>query len=587
MAGQGSRAPPRAGGLRLSTVPPNRFYSDKPPKKRPQPAELPPRVRPWHTAEEDGCARAPACVPTAPACVPTRHPFNRLTPLSCSNCAGLVFHSQQEAFEALDSNRSRHSNASLPSAPLCVWAHEVDRDGKRRFLLATRDSFWRRYRRLRKSFRAYYELIRESTPCHLYLDIEYKRTLNPHTCGERVMRTLRAALLKQMEITFGLRVDPSAIVELNSTTDAKFSRHIILHLEEMAFADNRHCGLLVSAMCKALHEAAAAGDEEAHACMIVASDGGAAETLPIDQGVYTRNRCFRLYKSSKQGKTAELLPLMNEEELAFLSHRAEEALFLKSLVTNVAPQSRMLRCAPENGCAEGGAPSSSALSSSLSGGILGVSAGVDGAAGSEATLSIASQAEMRAGGGPKGRERGPGGSSPFPELEAFMLHAWSIRTRCETRSRVWEFDRGRQVFRLVLAPSNRWCAHVGRAHRSNGTVLIASLKRRTFQQFCFDSECREQGFRGSDEFPIPPQLCACESEEPRMLQASQSIDGERSSTESPLASASTAPALTASDTSAHLESLSSDDASRRRLSLSLIDEWPWDAETEAAIAALP
>ena len=72
-----------------------------------------------------------------------------------------------------------------------------------------------------------------------------------------------------------------------------------------------------------------------------------------------------------------------------------------------------------------------------------------------------------------------------------------------------------------------------------------------------------------------------------MLQASQSIDGERSSTESPLASASTAPALTASDTSAHLESLSSDDASRRRLSLSLIDEWPWDAETEAAIAALP
>ena len=33
---------------------------------------------------------------------------------------------------------------------------------------------------------------------------------------------------------------------------------------------------------------------------------------------------------------------------------------------------------------------------------------------------------------------------------------------------------------------------------------MASLARGTFQQRCFDADCREQGFRGSDELPIPP-----------------------------------------------------------------------------------
>ena len=58
---------------------------------------------------------------------------------------------------------------------------------------------------------------------------------------------------------------------------------------------------------------------------------------------------------------------------------------------------------------------------------------------------------------------------------------------------------------LALA-DNRWCAHVGRPHRSNGVYLVARAADRCFQQFCFDADCRRNGFRGSDELPLPAHL---------------------------------------------------------------------------------
>lgn len=39
-----------------------------------------------------------------------------------------------------------------------------------------------------------------------------------------------------------------------------------------------------------------------------AQDASGAKTLFVDTGVYTRNRAFRLYLSSKAGKDALLLP---------------------------------------------------------------------------------------------------------------------------------------------------------------------------------------------------------------------------------------------------------------------------------------
>ena len=87
-----------------------------------------------------------------------------------------------------------------------------------------------------------------------------------------------------------------------------------------------------------------------------------------------------------------------------------------------------------------------------------------------------------------------------------MLGAWSLKTSLPTATRSWRHDASRLV--LSLGPANRWCSHLGRPHRSNGTMLVAQLdaERPWFSQHCYDADCRAGGFHGGDQFPIPPQL---------------------------------------------------------------------------------
>ena len=59
--------------------------------------------------------------------------------------------------------------------------------------------------------------------------------------------------------------------------------------------------------------------------------------------------------------------------------------------------------------------------------------------------------------------------SPFAPLQAWMLQAWARYSGSEARVRSWSVDRERAMLSLTLGPENRWCAHVQRFHRSNGT----------------------------------------------------------------------------------------------------------------------
>ena len=93
--------------------------------------------------------------------------------------------------------------------------------------------------------------------------------------------------------------------------------------------------------------------------------------------------------------------------------------------------------------------------------------------------------------------------------------------------RSWSVDRERSTLSLVLGPENRWCAHVQRFHRSNGISLRADLRpgRRCLVQHCFDADCRAAGFRGSDELPIPPEVCPPEGSPSEVLTAEGGSSG--------------------------------------------------------------
>ena len=95
------------------------------------------------------------------------------------------------------------------------------------------------------------------------------------------------------------------------------------------------------------------------------------------------------------------------------------------------------------------------------------------------------------------------------------VHAPFARCGAEPGSGLRRSILVRQTGRLTLClgPENRWCAHVQRPHKSNGTYLSIDRHRQSFAQYCFDPDCRAGGFRGSDELPIPPELCVLAADE--------------------------------------------------------------------------
>ena len=220
----------------------------------------------------------------------------------------------------------------------------------------------------------------------------------------------------------------------------------------------------------------------------------------MDLGVYTRNRCFRLYKSSKFGKREELLPAwLTPVELAFLSHDAETSLFFDTLVTNVPADSTMLTYG-EDGCS----------------GVLSVAS----TAPIVTRPTLLREATVAEGSDRRSVPQPPAVAPsiqpcPMPALEAFMLRAWAQKTGLSACTRAWSLDEARGTLSLSLGPSNRWCSHIGRQHRSNGVLLVATMRPSSceppyFFQQCFDADCRSAGFRGGDHFPLPDHVLARE-----------------------------------------------------------------------------
>lgn len=157
-------------------------------------------------------------------------------------------------------------------------------------------------------------------------------------------------IVMHVQEKFDLDFDPSWVYELDSSTEAKFSRHVILRVPGAGFQNNFHVGAFVKEMCafsesgtadrclqqllvnkvgtpqssvedtntntrgapaivpQALDHVKELGQSLTRGCVIYTQDQGGSKGLFIDGGVYSRNRAFRLFLSSKAGKTAILQP---------------------------------------------------------------------------------------------------------------------------------------------------------------------------------------------------------------------------------------------------------------------------------------
>nr|XP_018681352.1 PREDICTED: DNA-directed primase/polymerase protein isoform X5 [Musa acuminata subsp. malaccensis] len=146
-----------------------------------------------------------------------------------------TFPRQEEAIRFLKA----HAQAKL-------FSYQDHLSGQRRFLVSTYSEFWRRYRCMDPKLRHHYEVIKEGLPCHLYFDLEFDKTVNADKNVDDMVDILMSVTFDILFDKYAIEANDGWIIELDSSTTKKFSRHVIIRIPKVAFKDNSHVGAFVS-----------------------------------------------------------------------------------------------------------------------------------------------------------------------------------------------------------------------------------------------------------------------------------------------------------------------------------------------------
>ena len=311
------------------------------------------------------------------------------------------------------------------------------------------------------------------------------------------------------------------LVDLDSSTAKKFSRHWIFHLpDRQLFKDSRAAGVFVKLLVARLEEEKESGKLESKGHEILAKymmvnadgpkDGNVKLTRFIDMGVYTRNRLFRLLGSFKFGKRPEAslriasantfpfpenfnnakfyLPEMNaDDEKKCDAESDERQLDFQQFCASHAwdDHANALECTlvvPAHSTKR----NYPILSDPgiLSGGSEQQKLGCRGAA-IEYRVSSRRPSTSR-------------GESPFPKLDEFIVNTLGKRKGLDGTIGTFSLGIEQPLPRTISYNmlGNRWCENVGRAHKSNNIIWNVHLVYRVCWQCCHDPDCR--GFRGKE-----------------------------------------------------------------------------------------
>ncbi|KAL4240945.1 hypothetical protein ACF0H5_001728 [Mactra antiquata] len=467
-----------------------------------------------------------------------------------------IFHRQQDAF-----NYSRSKSKDLH-----VFAFEKEtfekNTGQRLYLVASYPVFYHYYIQLDSHRRVHYEVIPEGAVCKLYFDLEYDKTYNPQCDGNEMMKIFIKYVCLWIYDVYKIKCNRENILDLDASTEKKFSRHLIFQLKNSCFRNNIHAGRFVLHIMSALlqkvkssnegktdnaynnHEvndnneekvdhtdcvdtarvdncnqktsfnqfkytiktdihAGVAQLEELEKPTMIIDDEVRSNTTTLsgvldqfsvddlkklivknkhnedvlfsDTGVYTKNRNFRLFLSSKLGKNNPLT--ISEDNTYRPTQWIGDELkfnFFASLVANIEYTSHLKILT------FGDDKNDTQLSSTLSG------------------LREKSN---------KGAESLIGfNKSPYPEVDEYIT---SIITENSAKGviRQWTYFHQGELLLYEIA-RYRYCHNIGRHHRSNNIMLIVDLHKGVYYQKCHDPECTRLNYK-SPEWPLPIHILPC------------------------------------------------------------------------------
>uniref|UniRef100_A0A3Q2ZN57 DNA-directed primase/polymerase protein n=1 Tax=Hippocampus comes TaxID=109280 RepID=A0A3Q2ZN57_HIPCM len=303
-----------------------------------------------------------------------------------------------------------------------------------------------------------YEVIPEGAVCKLYFDLEFHKPSNREADGKKMVAMLIQYVCQKLKDVYGVECCATSILSLDSSTEDKFSRHLIFNLPNAAFKDNIHVGALLPQCAGSCHDLSRTQNQETDHSFLHVKNKDGHPALFVDLGVYTKNRNFRLYKSSKVGKNAAFSLADDNKFISKLSKGVspEESVFLASLVCNVRyVEIDLLK---SKSTATFDKHSYCLLSSCL--------------------------------------------TSPHREVDDFVLTVVR-RDAVQGSIRRWNYFAAQQLLVYDIA-KYRWCDNVGRFHKSNNIMIVVDLKEEVWYQKCHDPECRN--FRSSS-YPLPQEMC--------------------------------------------------------------------------------
>ncbi|KAF8700733.1 hypothetical protein HU200_034086 [Digitaria exilis] len=389
--------------------------------------------------------------------------LNKQTDLIPRDVVWATFPRQEEAIRF--SKAHTHTN---------VFSYQDHMTGTRRFLVSTYDEFWRRYNDMDSKIRHHYEVIQEGSPCHIYFDLEFDTRLNKNRDADEMVDILVAVVFSALRDKYSIEAQEDWITELDSSTEEKFSRHLIIRIPKIAFKDNSHVGAFVSEVCSQIAaERAANPNLDKLYITKESSSTGPSDHLFMDTAVYSRNRCFRLAFSSKSGKKSFLVHSRRFK----CKEMNDKDVFMESLICRLDDNcDKLLICKLDLEC--------------------------------QKTLHFDSEFSM-----PRihGRNKDPistyrsdfrheytYGKSPFPALDGFIESIASFgNVSGKIRSWYWFSQYGLMIYSMSRS---RYCEHIGREHKSNHVMYIVDFQRAAYYQKCYDPDC--QGYR-SPLRPVP------------------------------------------------------------------------------------
>lgn len=357
-----------------------------------------------------------------------------------------------------------------------LFSYQDHHNGRRRFLVTTYTEFWQRYKNMDSKSRNYYEVIEEGLPCHLYFDLEFNRKVNVGKNGDEMVDLLISVVLEALHEKYEIHGDHDWIVELDSSTEDKFSRHLIIRIPKAAFKDNSHAGAFVSEICSRILNAR--GKDKSYQKLFIAKDSSTNELagqLFVDTAVYSRNRCFRLHLSSKAEKTSILLPT----ERFKCKNLSEQDIFMASLICNMdADCGKLLVGKPDLDCVKT-LHFDTKLNCNIGNSVQSHPKFTLNTCTSDSTTYFT-------------------GKSPFPSLDEFIVSVASVGN---IPGKIYRWclysEFGPMVYSMT---NNRYCERIGRRHKSNNVMYVVDLRRAVYYQKCHDPDCG--GYRSSPQ-PIP------------------------------------------------------------------------------------